>query len=90
MRNFLSQLEAAFYHITTMEKWQDIQRDGLQAPNRKIFVSRVGRFVTPSLVLLSGPIVITLHPLKQHLQATLLASFLFISCENSSLIFSRL
>lgn len=42
MNTFLFQPEATFYHVTTIEKWENIQKSGFHSEQRKIFVSRVG------------------------------------------------
>lgn len=39
MQTFLDQPEATFYHVTTIESWEQIKLNGLKG---KIFVSRVG------------------------------------------------
>jgi hypothetical protein len=42
MQTFLDQPEATFYHVTTIENWEQIQLYGLNSKSRRIFVSRVG------------------------------------------------
>lgn len=42
MNTFLNQPEATFYHITTIERWNEINQNGINVPSGRIFVSRVG------------------------------------------------
>lgn len=44
MKNFLNAPGAAFYHITTSEKWESIKVNGFHAPRGKIFVTRTEDF----------------------------------------------
>lgn len=42
MQTFLDQPEATFYHVTTIENWEQIKLNGLNSKKGEIFVSRVG------------------------------------------------
>lgn len=42
MKTFLQELNAAFYHITTIENWNAIKQTGINSEQKKIFVSSSG------------------------------------------------